>query len=387
MPVRTIEDMETLNYSPLGVQYVQKDAPHLTTTTGIYNAVYGQMVWFQLNTEANAFGALPKYPWLQSGWRAITARAATSGGGVGEGGTIPDTIKHTFAELSTKPKTIAHTFDSSEIQHFLASESADDVFGSMEQLRPLYGTHHREMINVMLLDDVETVADNASANYTGTNNMESLDRVIANDTEEDNYGDTFDDNYDIYGIDRDDSSSSATTWADAYVDENNTTDRSLTNLLIRTMLENIREAGGNTTFMLTGHDTYASIQGIYDSYVRYNPLGKAKVSLGVNGIQTATGINVGIDIPSVHNIPLIVSKDTTKDTISRIYAVDTSDPEGYGKPRLGIMIAKPTQYFEAGMNTGNPFAINKISSEGMYRTAGEIICRFFKSQGKLRDLL
>ena len=57
-----------------------------------------------------------------------------------------------------------------------------------------------------------------------------------------------------------------------------------------------------------------------------------------------------------------------------------------GLPRLGIDIAKPTQYFEAGMNSGDPFGIDKLANEGMYRTMGELKCRFFKAQGKIRDL-
>jgi hypothetical protein len=67
--------------------------------------------------------------------------------------------------------------------------------------------------------------------------------------------------------------------------------------------------------------------------------------------------------------------------------LDTSDPEGYGEPRLGLEIAKPTQYFETGIEQGNPFAINKFNSEGLYRTLGEIKCTALQTQGKIRDLL
>ena len=99
MPIRTIQDMERMFYSNVGAEYITKtDAPVITSTTGVYNAVYGAMVWAALNQEANAFGILPKYPWVRSGWRVITARAGSTGdGGIVEDGTIPDTIKPDFS--------------------------------------------------------------------------------------------------------------------------------------------------------------------------------------------------------------------------------------------------------------------------------------------------
>jgi hypothetical protein len=53
---------------------------------------------------------------------------------------------------------------------------------------------------------------------------------------------------------------------------------------------------------------------------------------------------------------------------------------------LLFKVAKPTQYFEAGISTGNPFAINFIGDKGLYRTMGDVICTRFNVQGKIRDL-
>lgn len=386
--IKTIQDMQELYYGKGQDYVVRKDAPVLTTTTGVYNAVYGAMVWAQLNREANAFGLLPKYPWLRSGWRVITARAAASGGGVAENGDIPATIKPTFAELSAKPKTIAHAFDVSEVQGYLASQSLDDAIGSMEQLRPEMATHHREMINVMLLRDVSAEASDAGAARDSTedsnwNQFESLDRIVASDGEEDQFGGSYANWFDPWGttVDRD----SGTTY-DSYVSHNSGTDRALTDELIRTMFYQTKSAGGNTNVVLTGLDTYSKVQGIYDAYVRYNPVGESTVRFSVNGIETSQGTSVGIHIPSLYGVPLVTSKDAPQDTLSRIFFLDTSDPEGYGQPRLGIQIAKPTQYFEAGIDTGTPHALGRLGTEGMFRTMGELICKHFPGQGKLRDL-
>ena len=92
------------------------DAPVLTSTSGVYNPVFGAQAFSQLNNEANAFGILPKYPWQKSGWRVITADAGTTAaGGVAESGAMPDSIKPTFVEVSTKPKQVVHTFQVSMI--------------------------------------------------------------------------------------------------------------------------------------------------------------------------------------------------------------------------------------------------------------------------------
>ena len=378
--IRNIQDMEKLYYSREGAQFIQKsDAPVISTTAGVYNAVYGAQVWFQLNMEANAFGCLPKVPWLRSGWRCITARSSsTPTTGVAENAAIPESTKPTFAELSTKPKTVAEVFNVSEVQEFLAN-SGDDAIGDMAFMRAIKATEHKEQINMMLLDNVTNI-DNVNGN--SYNNMESLDRIVSSYAEVNGCGDVDANDADIYSKDRDGGAS----WLDAQVLENDNTDRNLTDTLIRSLMQQVRTAGGNPTFFLTGYDSYATLQGLYEAQVRYNILGEREVKVGVNGIDSPEGFRAGYNISTLHGIPLILSKDVVQDTISRIYLLDTSNPEGFDTPRLAIKIAKPTQYFEAGMNQGDPFGINKFGNEGLYRTMGEVICSFFGAQGKLRDL-
>jgi hypothetical protein len=53
---------------------------------------------------------------------------------------------------------------------------------------------------------------------------------------------------------------------------------------------------------------------------------------------------------------------------------------------LEMRIAKPTQYFESGILSGDPFGINRLGQEGLYRTMGEATCQWFGVQGKIRDL-
>ena len=371
---RTITDMEKAFYD---YDFIKADSDVTTTTTGVWQKIYGRYAWVQLNMESNLFSMLPKAPWRRSGWRVITARTSTDvTGGVAEDGTLPDTVQPTWAQIGTKPKTIAHTFGVSEVQQFLADRSDDDATASLDDVRKYMATEHAYMISKMLGTDVNTLAGN---------NIESLDRIASSYSEVSDTTIALDaGDADIYGIDRDASAS----WADAYVDHNSGTDRDLTDELIRTAINTIRESGGNTNLIVTGYDTYSKLQGLYDSQVRYDVLGQTKAQVGVEGVKTAPGIETGINISTLYGIPLLVSQHVPKDTISRIYLLDTTNPEGFDTPRLFMGVAKPTEYFESGIDSANkdPFTTGKLATKGMYRTMGELICKFFAAQGKIRDL-
>lgn len=394
--IRTIDDMEKLYYSQAGQQFLQSndvispfmtksDAPVITTTTGVYNAVYGAQAWVQLNQEANTVGLLPKFPWKRSGWRVITARTASLPyGGRAETATLPPTVKPTFGEVSTKPKLSAVTFQAGEVQEYLATQGGDDAFAAMADLRTYMAVEHKEDLNKQV---------NTQGGTLAANNFETIDRVTANYAELSNKESDQSTGFsagdlDIYGQDRDGGAS----WADAYVSQTATsgTMRALTDSLLNSLLQNTLTNGANGAGQIiqTGYDSWSAINQLYDSQVRYNVIGTAKVQPGVNGVKTQTGTEVGIQVATLFSKPVIQSKDSIIETggISRIYMLDLSNPEGFDLPRLCMKVAKPTQYFEAGINQGTPFAVNSFSTKGMYRTMGELICTFFKVQGKIRDL-
>lgn len=376
----TIQDM--LNYYYPSNTYIQKDAPVLSTTTGVLNQVYGEAVWALFNQEANMLGLLPKTPWKRSGWRLQTARAGTTAdGGVAEAGAIPATTKGTYVEVTNTLKTVSHTFDISEVAR-LQAMSEDDSIADLEFLRQTHGIKHKEAMNQMLLVDASVEAAASTAAYAGKDGFETIDRAISSDSEEDAFGGSDSAFFDIFGLDRD----SATTY-DSYVDHNSGTDRAFTDSILRSALMSVGEDGGNTTVIATGWDTYNNLIALYSDQVRYNVLDNSTSQVGVNGIQTDTGIEAGFRVSTVYGAPLIKTKDMIKDTSSRIFLLDTSDPEGNGEPRIGLNIAQPTMYFESGMASGNPFAIDKFATEGAYATFGEIKLTAFQSQGKIRDLL
>lgn len=381
---RTVQDMERYYYGAgtnmgfgySGSELLKADAPMLSTTAGTYQAIYGRKVWSQLNQEFNAFSILPKKPWDRSGWRVVTAKPSTAvGGGIAENGTLPDTTKPTFQNVAAKPKTIAHSFDMSEVAIFLNDK--DDGLGDIRSvLKEEMGKHHAEHINQMLTQDVDTPAGN---------DIESLDRVTVGSIEGSGttadtmnfsgdgtaYGAAGDE--DIYSIDR-----SANSWSEAEVSTSgsDSTNRVLSLDHLDLLFQKIWQRGGNPKCILTGYDTLMRIQQLLQSQQRF--MEEKRVTPTYNGVKGVPGVEAGFIVATYNGVPIIPSKDVTQDGISRIYMLDTD--------YLYYSTAKPTQYFESGIETGDPFAINRLGQEGLYRTMGEVWTTFFGGQGSIRDL-
>lgn len=377
MPSARITTIGQLLEKYYGLSFVAKvNAPVLTSTAGVFNAVFGAQAFSQLNNEGNVFALLPKRPWAKSGWRAITADAGTTAdGGVAQNATIPDTIHPTFFEIQATVKQVAHSFDVSYIHEGLVAKG-DDAIADMDYLRGYFATLHAKRINEQLCVDANTLAGD---------NFESLDRVTGSFAGLiTNLSYTAGDE-DIYNIDR-----SANSWADAVIDENAGTDRFLDDSLIRDTLSTLKNNGARTNIIITGNDTLFKIFGLYENQVRYRGVLEKNevVQIGINGVQTEQGIDAGIRVARVYGIPMFTSQAVAKDTISRIYLLDTTDNEETGIPRLFISLLYPTLYFASGMSATNPdpFAINRFGTQGVYYTAGNLICTFFKVQASIRDL-
>lgn len=412
--VQTIDELEAIYYGYNRNLLRKADAPVTTSTQGVFNAIFGAYAWAQLNLEANAFGILPKYPWDKSGWRTITTKADAlldqttdltpvddgtnnnATGGTVEGGLIADTIAPTLEELDVRPKTIQLPFSTSEVMEWLATHSKDDIWGGLGSYRLFMAVQHKELLNRQLLRDVEYDAANFTGNWAGTKGLETLDRIISSDAEEDAVGGANTDYYDPWKanatIDRD----SGTTYDSTVISPSGTlgTNGVLTDDTLRTFTRDIRKkAGKDPTVFLGSHDVYTEIQGLYMPSVRIpNIYNESLVQIDVNGIQTFKGTGVGIHVDSVYGIPYIPTKDAPSNSadsaeLGRLFALDTSDTEGYGYARLGIMVNIPTEYYEATRRTpGYPFINNAFVEKGVFRTMGETVCRHFISQGKIRDI-
>jgi len=348
--IKTIDELEALYYGYNRNLLRKADSPITTSTTGVFNAVYGAYAWAQLNLEANAFGILPKYPWDKSGWRFIETRPTidttnnTSLGGTVEGGNIMVTTKPALKEIDVRPKTAQLSFSASEVMEWLSTHSKDDIWGGLGSLRLYMAVQHKELINKMLLADATAPAKAAGADFTGTKDFESLDRIVSSKAEQDAFANgSYNGWFNPWAnatsvVNRD----TGTTYDSNVVSASGTlgTTGVLTDAVLRSSLRTVRKAiGKDPTVFLGSHEVYSEVQGIYMPSVRVmNPYSEALVQVDVNGIQTFKGTGVGIHVDTIYGIPFIPTKDAPSDTndateIGRLFAFDTSDAEGFGYPR------------------------------------------------------
>ena len=404
--INTIEELEAQHYGTTKGYVTKADTFAQTTTSGYYNAIYGALAWANLNLEANAFSALPKYVWTRSGVRIITSRptvgttnANTVLGGTAEAGKIMETVIPGVEEFAVKPKVAQLAFGASTVHEWLATNAKDDLWGSMSALRPYMARQHAEYLNQMILADVEGAAAGAGANFAGSKDWETLDRIISSDAEEDEIGGaTYAGWYDPWNaLDRD-----ASTKYDATVQAVGGGTIGGDHVAISKddivdIMAVAREKGGNDVdFMLGSHLIYKELQGLFEGQMRFpSGVGESILQLDVGGVKTFTGRGVGIHIITLYGIPFIVSKDapkyklaseTANFEIGRVLGCDTTDREGFGIPRLGIRLAIPTSYNEVGRgNPAWPFVNDRFTERGVYWTTGEVVCTRFNSQFKLRD--
>lgn len=384
------EGASTSPFISLGDLYeIRKE---LTTTSGpgeaYWNAIYGAHAFYQMATEMNIFGVLPKVTWPRSGWRYLTNWAYTNltNGyntyGIGETGTL-DSIdaEPEINAVKTAPKIVANSFSVSEVLESLAR--VDDNWGNIKQLREFGALEHQKTLN-MMLGELQNVTD---AGYYAPRVL-SLD-IIITDADEMNANGATQTGYvnaNIYGVDRfgwDSTNSKVTNnkdWAIPYVKD---AGGAITNQLILDAIVNARKRGGNTNVIMTGYDTYADIQNLYMTYVRYiGGWGETEVQFGVEGIKTAKGIDAGIKVASLYGIPLVPSVNFAANANGKenIYFLDTSAEAN--EPRLSFSVARPTEYFE----TADPFINNAFKVRGLYRTIGEVVAKNLHGQAKIYGL-
>ena len=410
----------------------------------VYNKIYGQKVWSMINQEVNALSILPKRPYTQSGWRVMTQRpmgGANAAFGLGTqaysagnamltphadeiGGTQENAsigtgndiqpLAPVYQTLFMSPKIIAHMFDYSE----LAAEMAkiDDGIGDIRaMIREDMGKLHAEVQSKMAVMPLEFYdLDNGTYNSGsggGTpdgaqvyadmeKNLTSLMKIVASSAEVHEFttdhiaaaanGGAATDMGKIYGnTDRVASTAvgASVGFMDATVDFGDgyaaAEQRSLTLSLINSLIQSLRIEGGSPKVILTGYDTIQQLADLLQAQERF--MDAKEIMPTHNGVKGVKGSEVGFRVATYYDIPLIPSKDmpkTSHDTLS----TGLSDMLFLDTDHLWLSVLKPTEYFEDGINHGNPFGVGTLGNQGLFRTMGEIGCSFFKGQGKITNI-
>ena len=406
----------------------------------LYNVLYGQKVWSMLNQEVNPLAMLAKRPYTSSGWRvlksrpiggsgsafatgsnAVTANISSANaatpradtiGGVPENaviGTDMVALAPEYTKLYVSPKTIAHLFEFSELGMEMAA--IDDGVGDIRAIvREDMGKLHAEVQSKMLVMPLEKYSENGTTgieqNYTSLMKIISSAAELAKMADDDvfyhnqtNNGTAAQlaDATTIFGSTRtvtvgNTGTSGAYTYTgvasflDAEVDFG--TDytsgncRVLTLSILNDMIRRIRTNGGNPKVIITGYDTIQKLSDLLQSQERF--MDRKEIVPSHNGVRGVKGQEVGFRVATYYDIPIIPAKDmpsTGKSTSNRLSDMLILDTD-----HLWLSVMKPTQYFEDGITSGNPFGVGKLGNQGMYRTMGETCCSFFKGQGKITNL-
>ena len=388
--IRTVYDMVDYYYGFVP-EYMAKssgdrkmskqDNPMLTTSEGVRNAVYGSEVFSLVNHEPNIFALLENRAWVRSGERIATDHGHDLGsGGSAENAELDDTDRPPLDQFEVDPQTVQHNFDVSQVKELLAETEDDDLEDPFDWLRRWYGTgtehqtgmgQHPKHINVQL---------GQNAPDREAEDLISLDQVIANGeeanaVEDAGLGDAED--YNVYGFDR-----AGEEEFEANVLHNEGSNRTFVIDLLDDAIREVKQNSGKNPvtdenyFFLTGHDTYQRIENEVGGKER---LEAERVSVGMNGVDTQPGDDVGITVQSYKQIPIFESVDVPDDGISRVYLVDSSTM--YFKTLL------PTQFYSTGTEVdGNPFAIDRLGNQGLYVTIGQLSLTNPAAHVKVRDL-
>lgn len=304
-----------------------------------------------------------------------------------------------YATLYMSPKTVAHMFGYSEVAAEMAK--IDDGIGDIRNIvREDMGKFHAEVQSKMLVMPLEnydhTSYGDIELNYT------SLLKIVASSKEMEamvdagmhgsmggssSTGGLVDQMSYLYGNNSRDLVANAfnPSFMDAVVDYGNGYAagdvRALTLSLLNSTLQTLRTNGGTPKCILTGYDTIQSLADLLQAQERF--MERKEIVPTHNGVRGVKGREVGFRVATYFDIPLIPCKDMSSTgeatgKLSDLLFLDTD--------HLWMAVMKPTQYFEDGINSGNPFGVSALGNKAMFRTMGETGCTFFKGQGKITNV-
>ena len=338
------------------------------------NTVFGAKVFNQLNTKSEVFKLLKKEAWTQSGFRALTARHATTAG-VAEGGAFPETDHPELKEITLTLKEVVTPWQMSSKAEILSE--ADDGLGNLAAfMRREQGEAHAFFLDDMLTKSVEANSDGSSGAGLAGNNMESLDRVtatLAYVTDAQSPSNSQDD-CDMYGVDI-----TNNAFFDAghahFTDDGSNNALTLDDLdtMIAALLEN--GANYNSLAILTGFDIYQNLKALMqgtNGAFKFSLDGAAAANM--NGVTGEAGLNFDSRVGAYDGIPIFLSQHVPKDGASRLYMLDMDN--------LALRVAAPTTYVD---NTN--LAVRQVlSREYAFITAGELVAYRRNTSGSIRDL-
>jgi hypothetical protein len=368
-------------------------AQYDTSVEGHINAIFTATLYAQYNQEHEWYNALTQIDRFNASLEGpVTAkafRAATDPVDLqthSEGGPVSDGQTFGVEPVEFDPKRSETVIEVSDLQEIRAA--IEDAVGFEE-----FWALQQEQLDLAIdRDGLASAVFQGDTQYDDTDQVTSLDRVIAASDEEANATDPNGNAYNDGDLDYGNIDRSADTWADSYVDFNAASTRQLTNDLMSSFLNAFNEFADvdvyNDTAILTGHDTAGVLSEL--AAERNNVRNQAAMSdyrsESVGDGSTIRGLSGTARHRTYDGIPIVGNQNAIKHgDISSIFLVPTDTIRG--QPRLAIeQFAEP--YVEtAGRGQSQGYlATGNYRDEALMLMHHEAVNRDFASGGLLRDL-
>lgn len=418
----------------MGPDFLKK-ATYLQVTD-TFVATYGKKVWDALNNKTVTFNALKKVDWGPTvGWRLRTDRGTGRSQPVSETGSIPTIDVSNYVGVYAYPKSIVTVFGVTlksqavsaleggignqfaveqeaasrdhvkEINDEIMSGSAYLCSGGSATTAVIGGAAAAyTLAGSFRVGDVLATSGSGDTGYavtgvntsTGTitcasgiagangttvyvksrNGMTALDDIVMDDSATvggDSAGDTL---VDVFNLTTRTAGGYA---AGASVSYNAGVGRDLTLTLVDSMVQNVRQKGGEPKLFVTGLDQYDNFNQLLQAQQRFVDV--TDYIVGVGDERTYPGTRAGFQLATYRGIPILPDPDCAKslssaDAVlgSNMYLLDTDYVE--------VPVMYPTQYIE----NRDYLAANALVIRGMFITMMEVRSLRFDVHAKLADL-
>ncbi|WP_241211138.1 hypothetical protein [Halorubrum lacusprofundi] len=368
-------------------------AQYDTSTEAHVNAIFTATLYAQYNQEHEWFNALSQVDRFNASLEGpVTAkayRAATNPVDLQthtEGGSVPDGQTMGVEEVEFDPKRSDTVIEVSDLQEIYAA--IEDAVGFEE----FWQTQQEQLDLAIDRDGLAKAVMSGDAQYGATDQLTSLDRVIASSDEEaqaqDPNGAAYNDGDLDYGnVDR-----SNDDWADSYVDFDAASVRQLNNDLFSGFLNSMNEFADvdvyNDTAILTGHDTAGVLSELAAdrNNVRNNAAMADYRREEVGDAETIRGLSGTARFRDYDGIPIIGNQHAIKHgDISSIFLVPTDTIRG--QPRLAIEQFQEPYVETAGRGQSQGYlATGNYRDQALMKLDHEAVNRDFSSCGLLRDI-
>lgn len=367
-------------------QYDTSTEAHINDifTATLYAQYNAEHEWIDALTQVDRFNASLEGPVTAKAFRAATNPVDLQTHS--EGGQISDGQTMGVETVSFDPKrseTVIEVSDLQEIRSMIEDAVGFEEFWELQQEQLDLAIDREGIANAVYQGD---------SAYEDTDEITSLDRVIASSDEESNANDPDGNAYDAGDLDYGSVTRAEDDWADSYIDYSATETQQLTNDLVTSFLNGMNEFADvdvyNDTAILTGHDTAGVLSEL--AAERNNVRNQAAMAEytreNVGEGQTIRGLSGPARYRDYDGIPIVGNQHAIKHgDISSIFVVPTDTIRG--QPRLAIeQFAEPYTETAGRGQTQGYLATGNYREEALMLQHHEVVNRDFASAGLLRDL-